>query len=292
MPVALVTGGAIRIGRAVVQELHHAGFDVCIQYRSSESAAKELVQTLSTIRPGSAAAFSTSFAELGEDEQSAGVLLATRCQELMDQCVSTFGRVDVLVNSASSFFPTPFPAPNRAEGASLQKAAAAQQRHQQWSAIMGSNAMAPLFLIDAFAAALSQCNPARPAEANTSPKAVVNIIDSMLARPLPDFPIYHMAKHALMGLTLAAARDLAPLGVRVNAVAPGYNVFPPEGEGTGALSALQKQGMRSEVPLGQREGTPEEIAKMVSFLVSPAASYITGQCIAVDGGLSLSRPSW
>lgn len=177
----LVTGAAKRVGRSIAHELHAAGANIMVHYRSAQEAAEELAAELNAERPGSVIC------------QQADLLDIEALSTLVADTVTYFGRLDALVNNASSFFPTPL--------GGIDLAA--------WDDLMGSNLKAPLFLTQAAAPYLKAAHG-----------AVVNITDIHAERPLAGFPLYCAAKAGLLGLTRALAIELAP-EVRVNAVAPG-----------------------------------------------------------------------
>jgi pteridine reductase len=239
-PAALITGGAKRIGQQVARNLHDNGHNILVHYRSSISAAQALVDDFNQIRPDSAALV-------------AGDLLDTKVIPLViDACVEKFGRLDVLINNASTFYPTP-----------IELIA-----DEYWNDLIGSNLKAPAFMIKHAAKHLRETNG-----------CIVNIIDIYARHPLPNHPIYCAAKAGLEMLTKALARDLAP-DIRVNAVAPGAILWPEGGN-----SEIEQAELIERIPLG-RMGEPEDIAKAIKFLVADAP-YITGQTIVVDGGRSV-----
>ncbi|MET0936229.1 MAG: pteridine reductase [Luteibacter sp.] len=197
-PVILVTGGARRVGAAIVRHLHAAGCTVAIHYRNSADEAEALALELNGVRPESAAVFAGAL----EDHETP--------DRLVGDVVALLGRLDGLVNNASAFYPTPIGSATPA----------------QWDDLFAANARAPFFLAQAAAPALRE-----------SQGAIVNIVDIYAERPLAGHPIYSMAKAALAMLTLALARDLAP-HVRVNAVAPGAILWPSSGKPEEAAEAL------------------------------------------------------
>lgn len=234
----LVTGAAKRVGRSIARELHAAGANVMLHYRSAVVAAEATARELNALRPDSAAS-------LRADLQNIDALAA-----LIEDTVAHFGRLDGLVNNASSFFPT-------SVGAIDVEA---------WDDLIGSNLRAPLFLMQAAAPHL-----------RSSRGSVVNITDIHAERPLAGYPVYCAAKAGLLGLTRAMAVELAP-EVRVNAVAPGPILWPDD-------STFDSQA-RDEIvahTLLKRAGSPHDIARTVRFLLDDA-TYVTGQVINVDGG--------
>lgn len=234
----LVTGGAKRVGAAIARRLHAAGASLVLHYRSAAAEARSLAAELNAQRDGSAVCI------------QADLLQTSALPGLVEQSVTAFGRLDGLVNNASSFFRTPL--------GSIDEAA--------WDDLVGSNFKAPLFLTQAAAPHL-----------RTSGGAVVNITDVHAERPLVGYPLYCAAKGALLTLTRALAAELAPV-VRVNAVAPGPILWP---EGSDFDSAA-RQAIVADTLLG-REGSPADIARAVHFLLVDSP-YITGQVINVDGG--------
>jgi pteridine reductase len=240
-PVALVTGAAHRIGACVTRHLHMAGYRVIIHYNRSGTASRLLADELNTLRNDSAVILQADLLE------HAGV-----CQ-LATQAVACWGRLDVLVNNASLFYPTPI----------------ASVSMENCRELMGSNAWAPLFLSQQLAAALTE-----------SHGAIINLIDSTSRFGLAGFTPYAMAKAALANMTRSLARELAP-AVRVNGIAPGVILWP---EYEGGLDESEKQERLGNTALG-RIGTPDDIANTTLFLLQ--ATYITGEIIRVDGGAAL-----
>lgn len=234
----LVTGGAKRVGAVVARRLHAAGAQVALHYHHSRTAAEALAAEFNAARPESAL---TLAADLLDTAALPGLVAAV---------VARCGRLDGLVNNASSFFPTPV-------GAIDETA---------WNDLVGTNFKAPLFLAQAAAPHLVR-----------QQGAIVNITDIHAERPLKGYPLYSAAKGALLTLTRALAVELAP-AVRVNAVAPGAILWPEDGQ----LAGDDRRDIVAHTLL-QREGTPEDIAGAVHFLLAEA-SYMTGQVLNIDGG--------
>ncbi|HZH44492.1 MAG TPA: pteridine reductase [Lysobacter sp.] len=239
-PVALVTGAARRIGAAIARRLHAAGYDLALHCRRSRGELDALVATLERARPGSTYVLQADLAEFD------------RLPELVAHTIGRFGRLDALVNNASSFYPTPIGSVTPA----------------QWDDLFASNARAPLFLAQAAAPHLRAARG-----------AIVNLTDVYAERPLRQHTVYCMAKAALLMLTKSLAVELAP-DVRVNAVAPGAILWP---EDDGNVEA--QKAMLARTPLG-RTGTAEEVADAVRWLLQDA-SYSTGQVLDLDGGRGL-----
>jgi len=239
-PTALITGGAKRIGSEIALTLHSAGYNIMVHYRSSSQAAQNLVDQLNSKREKSAAAVSGDLHDLNS------------IPPIIDATLDTFGRLDVLINNASTFYPTPIELIN----------------DEFWNDLMGSNLRAPAFMVKSAAPHLRETSG-----------CIVNIVDIYAQRPLGNHPIYCAAKAGLEMLTKSLARDLAPL-VRVNGVSPGAILWPEKGN-----DEISQAELLERVPLN-RLGEPSDIANTVEFLVEKG-SYITGQIIAVDGGRSI-----
>lgn len=240
-PVALVTGSARRIGAAIARRLHAEGYDLALHYLRSGAEMQALAAELESARPGSVLTLQADLCEFD------------RLPELVVRTVGRFGRLDALVNNASSFQPTPI----------------GMATPQQWDDLFGSNARAPFFLAQAAAPHLKAAGG-----------AIVNLVDLYAERPLAGHTLYCMAKAALVMATRSLAVELAP-EVRVNAIAPGAILWP-ENE---AADSVQ-QAILARTPLA-RTGTPEEIAATVCWLLC-GATYTTGQVINVDGGRILA----
>jgi pteridine reductase len=237
---ALVTGAGRRVGAAIVRALHAEGAGVGIHYRGSGVEATALAGELNARRPDSAL---TIQADLLDTAALPGIVAAV---------ASHGGRLDILVNNASSFYPTPLAGINET----------------QWADLLGTNLKAPLFLAQAAVPHL-----------RASRGVIINILDIHAIRPLRDHTIYGAAKAGLGFLTRALARDLAP-DIRVNGVAPGAILWPD-----GGISDHMQDVVLKQIPL-KRVGDPADIASCVVYLVRDAG-YVTGQVIAVDGGRSV-----
>ena len=239
---ALVTGGAARIGAATLELLHAAGARVVIHYRESAGPAQSLCDAFNDARPDSAC---TVQADLNDSES---------WQRLVDAAVGFGGSLDVLVNNASSYYPTPVGTATLA----------------QWDDLFGSNARAPFFLAQAAAPALRERRG-----------CIVNLVDIYAERPNPGHPVYCMAKAANAMMVKALAHDLAP-EIRVNGVAPGAALWPD-----GYLADAARRRILERIPMGRPAGAAQ-IAETVMFLVT-GPDYITGQIVAVDGGRSTQQ---
>jgi len=238
---ALVTGAAKRIGAVIASTLHEAGANVAIHYHRSAAEAEQLATELNRRRPNSAFTISADVLDIAALERMAKDVLAR-----------TGGKLDVLVNNASNFYPTPL----------------GTVTPEQWHDLVGSNLKAPLFLSQALLPALRAARG-----------VIINIVDVHAQRPLRDHAVYGAAKAGLAMLTRSLAKDLGP-HIRVNGVSPGAILWPDEG-----MSEALRTGIIKQTAL-KRSGKPEDVAAAVLFLVRDA-SYITGQIIAVDGGRSV-----
>lgn len=238
--VILVTGAARRIGATIVTRLHENGARVAIHHRGSADEAERLADDLNRIRADSATSFQADLLQIEE------------LPALINAVAAWGGKLDGLVNNASSFYATPI----------------GSVTEEQWEELIGSNLKVPLFLSQAAADHL-----------RSSKGTIVNIVDIHSQRPLRNHVVYGLAKAGLAMLTRSLAKDLAP-DVRVNGVSPGAILWPEDGMTETAQKAILKQ-----VPL-KRAGEPEDIASCVLYLVRDAA-YVTGQILAVDGGRSI-----
>lgn len=239
-PVVLVTGAARRVGAEIARHLHAAGASLVLHCRRSGAEAEALAAEFNARRPDSARVL------------QADLLDSVALVGLVERAVAAFGRLDGLVNNASSFFPTAL--------GEIDEAA--------WFDLMGSNLKAPLFLAQAAAPHL-----------RASRGGIVNIVDIHAERPLKGYPVYCAAKAGLLGLTRALALEMAP-EVRVNGVSPGAIEWPDDGQ----FPPEERDAIVRHTLLG-RVGAPSDIARSVVFLLLEAP-YITGQILAVDGGRS------
>jgi pteridine reductase len=237
--VVLITGAARRVGAVIARRLHAAGAQLVIHYHRSASEAQALAAELNAIRP-------TSVTPLGGNLLDLKVLTS-----LVEATIARHGHLDILVNNASTFYPTPVGTITPA----------------QWDDLMGTNLRAPLFLSQAAAPHLKE-----------RAGLILNIADIHGLRPLRHHTVYSPAKAGLIMLTQSLARELAP-EIRVNAIAPGPVEFPEAG-----LTEEMKQAIIDKTLL-KRRGTPEDIARAALFFASEAP-YVTGQVLAVDGGRS------
>ena len=238
--VVLITGGARRVGAEIARTLHAAGANLLIHYRSSAAAAIALADAFNQARPHSAAI------------HAANLLQPETPDKLIAATLLKFGRLDILINNASNFYPTPV----------------GQITPLQWDDLIGSNLKAPLFLSQAAAPSLAKQRG-----------LIINMVDIHALRPLKAHPVYSVAKAGLAMLTRSLARELGP-EIRVNGIAPGP-VLWPEGD----MNEDLKREIIGKTAL-KRHGTPQDIARTALFLAKDAP-YITGQIIAVDGGRSI-----
>jgi pteridine reductase len=235
----LITGAARRIGAAIARGLHASGAHVALHCHRSRAEADRLAAELNAARPGSCVVLQCDLLDL------------PRLGDLVEEAAQAFGRLDGLVNNASSFYPTPFGSIGAGE----------------WEDLIGSNLRAPLFLAQAAAPLLRD-----------SRGSIVNLIDIHADRPLKDFLAYSVAKTGLAGLTRALAIEMGP-EVRVNGVAPGAILWP---DGDEHFAPTERERIKAQTPLA-RIGGPEDVAGAVKYLLFDAP-FVTGQILSVDGG--------
>jgi pteridine reductase len=232
----LITGAAKRIGATIARDLHAHGMNIIIHYHTSEVEAIQLKDSLNTIRPNSA------------DIIQGNLLEVNFYNNFISKILDITGGLDVLINNASLFYPTPV----------------GNTSQHQWNEIIGTNMMAPFFLAQSCRQLLSQ-----------NKGCIINITDIYGEQPLKNHSVYSAAKAGLIMLTRSMAKDLGP-DIRVNAISPGSIIWPKN------ISEEQKQKVLSETLL-QRSGTPNDIAEAIRFLIEKA-DYVTGQVINIDGG--------
>jgi pteridine reductase len=240
--VVLVTGGARRLGAAICRRLHGSGAELFVHYRSAADEARALQAELNAKRGHSLAL------------AQADLLKVSAAPELIKAAVKEFGRLDAVINNASTFYPTPV----------------GEITEKEWDDLIGTNLKAPLFLAQAATAELRKTHG-----------SIVNIIDIHAELPMRNHAVYTAAKGGLLALTRALARDLAP-EIRVNGVAPGTILWP---EDEAWRDEVARQRIINQTAL-KRIGEPEDIAAAVQFLIADAP-YVTGQIISVDGGRSI-----
>lgn len=249
--VAFVTGGARRIGQAIVRAFHKDGYDVIIHYHNSQKDAINLMNELNTIRSNSVDIIQANLNIIND---------TNTLDEFTVNAINLFGRIDVLIHNASSFYPTSF-----------NDALDVWQSH--WEDLFLTNAKAPLFLSYIFKDELMK-----------NQGSIISLLDIHARdKPFAGYPIYNMAKSAHLAMVQSLALEVAP-NVRVNGVSPGVNIFPDDDKNSSLNSSVQVY-LTNSVPL-KKIGTPDDIAQAVLFLAN--ASYITGQVLAVDGGRSLT----
>jgi pteridine reductase len=236
----LITGAARRVGAEIARVLHAAGANLMLHYRSSAGEAEALAQELNALRAASAVTAECDLLDVAQ------------FPALIAHAVHSFGGLDVLINNASTFYPTPV----------------GDITEIDWDDLLGTNLKAPLFLAQAANAALRE-----------RAGLILNIADIHGLRPLRRYPVYSVAKAGLIMLTKSLARELGP-HVRVNAVAPGPVMWPADG----LDKELQEDIIRRTAL--KRLGSADEVARACLYLASDAP-YVTGQVLAVDGGRSI-----
>ena len=237
-----ITGGARRIGMAVAKYLHSSGYNIIITYNKSSREANALSKTLNNIRKDSFAIINANFSS------------KKTCETAYKKAIKIFGRVDVLINNASKFYPTKINDINE----------------KSWSDIINTNLKVPLLLSREFYPELKKRKG-----------SIINIIDIHIDPPLKDHIIYNVSKAGLLALTKSLAKDLAP-HIRVNGISPGAIMWPETDMG----NSSKKKKILSRIAL-RRTGEPDDIAKAILFLIQ-SANYVTGQNIEIDGGRKLN----
>ncbi|MGS2721520.1 pteridine reductase [Paraglaciecola aestuariivivens] len=238
--VSFITGSAKRIGAHTARYLHSQGSKIVIHCHQSRLAAEQLCAELNAIRPKSAMLVQGDLAEL------------KNIKPIAQQAIDSFGQLDVLINNASTFYPTPI----------------GSITEDDWQSLVGSNMQGPLFLSQQCAFALKQTQG-----------CIVNMVDIHASKPLKNHTLYCMAKAALVTMTQSLALELAP-EIRVNGVAPGAILWPDS-----PMSEQDKAEILQQVPAAKL-GSMQDIAHCIKFLID--APYVSGQIIAVDGGRSIS----
>ena len=239
-PVVFITGAARRVGSVIARRLHAAGYDVALHRRHSRAELDVLIAELEAQRHGSTFALQADLADV------------ENLPALIDAVIAHFGRLDGLINNASSFYPT----------------AIGTTTPAQWDELFASNARAPFFLAQAAASHLKSVQG-----------SIVNLVDIYAERPLPGHTVYCMAKAALAMLTYSLAKELGP-EVHVNGVAPGAVMWPEQGkEYADQQELIQRSALK-------RAGSPDDVAGAVLYLLRDAG-FVTGQILRVDGGRTL-----
>ncbi len=241
-PVALITGAAHRLGAEIARTLHREGYNIAVHFRHSRQSALTLQSELHALRDHSVTLI------------KADLLNIANIEDIVTHTLQTWGRLDVLINNASSFYPTHV----------------GKITLTDWDDLVGTNLKAPLFLSQAAAPHLQQTRG-----------CIVNIVDIHADRPLKNYPVYSIAKAGLVMLTKSLARELGP-NVRVNAVAPGAILWPEHN-----MEDETKDYIVSRTAL-KRQGSSKDIARAALFLIRDA-HYTSGHVLTIDGGRSLSN---
>ncbi|MCS5591650.1 MAG: pteridine reductase [Gammaproteobacteria bacterium] len=239
MKTALITGGAARIGAEIAKTLHDNQFDVIIHYNKSADQAKALCDSFNKKRRNSAQRVRANLSSIDE----------------LNQLIKSINSIDLLVNNASVFYPTP-----------LEKC-----NNNEWDDTMNINVRAPFILSKGLSKKLQEVKG-----------CIINIVDIHAERPLKNYAIYNISKAGIKTLTKTLAKELAP-DVRVCGVSPGSILWPEE---KAELAPYKKRIMLERIAL-KRQGSPTDIAEAVLFLAN--ANYITGEVINIDGGRSLHQ---
>ena len=235
-----ITGAAKRIGKEIALTFKELGWNIIIHYNSSKSDADNLADQINKDNPNSAKTVQGNL-DVKED-----------VQKILNEVNDVFPSIDLLINNASTFYPTPID----------------EISEDHWEKLIGSNLKGPLFLIQGLKEKLKKSNG-----------SIINITDTNLTKGVANYSIYSAAKAGLEAITKGLARELAP-EIKVNAIAPGAMLEPPDVTWT----EEQKNKVIENIPL-KRMGSEKDIANAVKFLAN--SEYITGQTIKVDGGRSL-----
>jgi pteridine reductase len=236
----LITGAAKRIGKELALSFFNKGWDIVIHFNSSKEEAEALAHKMNSERSNSA-----MLAQANLDN-------ANEVEKLVKKILLKKGSIDALINNASTFYPTPV----------------GTFSEENWNALMGSNLKAPLFLIQSLHKELEK-----------NKGFIINVTDINVDGALVNHSIYLAAKSGLQTLTKSLAKELAP-NIRVNAIAPGAILEPPNTEWT----SEQKNNIINAVPM-KRMGTEKDIVDAAIYLSE--AEYVTGQILNIDGGKSL-----
>jgi len=237
----LITGGSKRIGRSISKYFHDKDYDIVIHFNNSQEEALELCELLNNKRKESCSVYQSNLTK------------APEINEFLDKIKSNNKNLEILINNASSFYPTPI------ESADLEN----------WQDLSFTNLIAPFLLIQGLKDTLKNNNG-----------CIINVSDAIARKGIKDFSLYASAKSGLEALTKSFAKELSP-EIRVNAVAPGAILWPELDDS----DSDDRDDALAAIPLG-RIGTPEDIASAAYFISQ--SIYMTGQIINVDGGRSLS----
>jgi pteridine reductase len=239
--VALITGGARRVGAIIARALHQSAYNVVLHYRHSKEEAEALADELNALRENSAI--------ISPADLNAMDTLPT----LMESALKKWGRLDLLVNNASSFYPTPI----------------LESTTTQWDDLINSNIKGAYFLSTQAAPHLAK-----------NKGHIVNIIDIYSQKPLKNYSIYCIAKAGLLMMTKSLALELAP-DIAVNGISPGTTLWP---EGMNALDEKMQEELLKKTLLN-RKADPKDIANAVLFFAN--STSVTGQILAIDSGRSV-----
>jgi pteridine reductase len=236
---AIITGSAKRIGATIARHLHKTGMNIIVHYNTSTKEARELVNELNSIRADTSIAVQANL-ELKNDYAN-----------LINTSLKFKGSLDILINNASAFYPTPLD----------------NLTDEQWNEIIDINLKAPMFLSQLAANSIRK-----------NKGCIINIADVHANRPLADHSIYSISKAGLLMLTQSLAKELAP-DIRVNAISPGAITWPDE------MSKETKEEILNHTAM-KKTGNMDDISKAVLFLIEDA-DYMTGQVLNIDGGRTL-----